>query len=136
MSTKPSILYVEDDLESREIMSLLVEEVMQISNLTLFEDSHDFLQRVLTLTPRPDVILLDIHVAPHTGFEMLNMLRRHDEFKQVPIVALTASVMNEEVQQLKTVGFDGVIAKPLDVDAFPLVLERILNGEMVWHIIG
>jgi CheY-like chemotaxis protein len=132
----PTLLYVEDDSESREIMRLLVEEVMQLSNLTIFEDSEDFLARVEALSPRPDVVLLDIHVPPFNGFEMLKLLRDQETFRLTPVVALTASVMNEEVQQLKTAGFDGVLAKPLDMDAFPTALKRILNGETVWHVIG
>ena len=132
----PIILYVEDDLQSREIMRVLVDEVMQGPKLTIFEDSQNFLERIIALTPRPDVVLLDIHMKPITGFEMLKLLRGHELFKSTPVVALTASVMNEEVHQLKTAGFDGVLAKPLDMDAFPLVLQRILKGETVWHVMG
>lgn len=132
----PTILYVEDDLESREIMRVLVEEVMQMTHLTIFEDSYNFLSRLDNLSPQPDVFLLDIHVPPYNGFEMLQMLRELDAYQLTPIVALTASVMNEEVQQLKTAGFDGVLAKPLDMDAFPIALQRILNGETVWHVVG
>ena len=132
----PTILYVEDDLESREILRLLVQEVMQLPNLTIFENSEYFLERVSRLSPQPDVVLLDIHVAPMTGFEMLKLLRQQPQFQSTPVVALTASVMNEEVHQLKTAGFDGVLAKPLDMDAFPVVLQRILRGESVWHIVS
>ena len=132
----PTILYVEDDLESREIMRVLVDEVMQGPSLTIFENSQNFLERINTLAPRPDVVLLDIHVTPLTGFEMLKLLRGDEHFQSTPVVALTASVMNEEVFQLKTAGFDGVLAKPLDMDAFPVVLQRVLNGETVWHVVG
>ena len=135
MTATPTILYVEDDLESREIMRVLVEEVMQLPGLVLFGDSTDFLLRVEALQPRPDIILLDIHVAPHNGFQMLDMLRDHRYYKHVPIVALTASVMNEEVQMLQDAGFDGAIAKPLDQTVFPQLLERILNGEDIWSIV-
>lgn len=134
MTATPAILYVEDDLESREIMRVLVEEVMNLPHLTVFENSVDFLPRVEALQPRPDIILLDIHMNPYNGFEMLDMLRDHRIYKHLPIVALTASVMNEEVQQLKEAGFDGLLPKPLDMDAFPLVIARILNGETVYHI--
>jgi len=132
----PVILYVEDDLENREIMQILVKDVMGLTELTIFEDSKDFMQRVEALSPQPEVILLDIHVLPHTGFEMLKMLRNHDTYREIPVAALTASVMNEEVKQLKEAGFDGVIAKPLDMDSFPEMLQRIMQGENVWHIIG
>jgi CheY-like chemotaxis protein len=67
---------------------------------------------------------------------MLEMIRERPEFDHVPVVALTASVMNEEVQQLKRAGFNGVIAKPIDVDTFPDILQRILDGETVWRIVS
>lgn len=132
----PTILYVEDELENREIMRLLIEEVMGLSGLTIFENSENFIERLELLAPQPDVILLDIHVPPHDGFEMLKMLREHASFRGIPVAALTASVMNEEVVKLKHSGFDGVIAKPLDMDSFPDMLDRIIKGENIWHISG
>src|SRR5262247_199679 len=136
MSDYPAVLYVEDDSESREVMQLLLVQHMGLSSVTIFGDSADFLARVQALQPKPDIILLDIHVQPHTGFEMLEMLRQVRDFDNTPIVALTASVMNEEVQKLKTIGFNGVVAKPIDMDTFPEILDRVLNGKEIWRIAG
>jgi CheY-like chemotaxis protein len=133
---QPAVLYVEDDTASRKIMQMLLRGRMKLPHAILFEDSSDFIERALALKPRPDVIFLDIHVKPLDGFEMLQALRGHDHFKGVPIVALTASVMNEEVQRLLNVGFDGCLAKPIDLDTFPDMLKRILNGEAIWRIIS
>jgi CheY-like chemotaxis protein len=52
------------------------------------------------------------------------------------VVALTASVMNEEVEQLRAAGFHSCLAKPIDIDTFPDVLNRILDGESVWRILA
>lgn len=130
-----SIFYVEDDAASREVMQLLVVELLGITNLTIFNDSHNFLERAHSLNPKPDVILLDIHVPPLSGFEMLMLLRSDKHFEGIPVVALTASVMNEEVDRLRQAGFNGVIPKPLNMDSFPGLLERIVQGEEVWNII-
>jgi len=135
MSSKPVILYVEDDIESREILRLLVTNIMGIENLTIFEDSENFIERLHALEPQPNLILLDIHVPPYNGFEMLKMLHELEEFADVPIVALTASVMNEEVQQLQQAGFDSIIPKPLDMDKFPILIRQILQGSRVWNVI-
>lgn len=129
------ILYVEDEPENRQIMRILVEEMMGLSGLTIFENSENFIERLELIAPQPDVIFLDIHVPPHDGFEMLKMLRYHDTFRGIPVAALTASVMNEEVAKLKHAGFDGVFAKPLDMDSFPEMLNRIIKGEKIWHIV-
>lgn len=135
MNASPVILYVEDDPRSRRVIELLLTREMMLEHVTILEDSTDFERRVHALAPKPEVILLDIHVKPHSGFEMLKMLRGMNEFANIPIVALTASVMNEEVQQLKEVGFHSVIAKPVDVDTFPSLLQRIAGGESIWRII-
>lgn len=134
MRTDLAILYVEDDAESRDVMSLLLTEVIGLSNVTIFADSLDFLQRVDRIYPKPDLFLLDIHVQPHNGFAMLQMLRGEERFRQTPVVALTASVMNEEVHTLKVAGFNGVIAKPIDMEVFPGLLDRILKAEEIWRI--
>ena len=42
--------------------------------------------------------------------------------------------MNEEVQRLQTAGFNGIFAKPVDIDTFPSNLTRILQGKNLWHI--
>lgn len=134
MNTNLSILYVEDDMMSRKVMQLLLKSRMQLENITILENSNNFLENVAAVSPKPEIIFLDIHMAPLNGFEMLRLLRESDEFYDVPIVAMTASVMNEEVAQLQTAGFDGCIAKPIDKNEFPHLLERILGGERVWSI--
>lgn len=134
MFTDYNFLYVEDDPMSRQALDVILTRVIKAGNVWIFEDSYNFQERVKALPERPDVILLDIHVPPHDGFEMLRMLREELGFSDTRIIALTASVMNEEVMMLKNSGFDGGIGKPINVASFPKVMERIINGEEVWHI--
>jgi len=132
------ILYVEDDAFSREVMSLLVEHDLAAQGLalTLFSDSENFEARLLALDPPPGLIFLDIHLKPLNGFELLACIRQHARFDQTPVIALTASVMNEEMTRLRSVGFDGAIAKPIDQDLFPQWVNRILAGESIWQILS
>lgn len=129
------ILYVEDDPGSQKVMLGLVETLASPVELNIFADSKNFIARVEALNPEPDIFLLDIHVAPLNGFEMLNRLRAHHRYAQKMVVALTASVMNEEVNKLKQAGFDGVLAKPLRFKDFPHLIQRIFDGEHLWTVI-
>ena len=54
----------------------------------------------------------------------------------MPIIALTASVMREEVRKLMSAGFNGCLAKPIDLATFPDTLRRIMAGEAVWCAIN
>jgi CheY-like chemotaxis protein len=130
----PVILYFEDDRLSREVMKACLTRGLGYRDVWIFEDSADFEHRIQSVGSKPDVIFLDIHIEPIDGFAMLKIIRQSDIFRTTKVVALTASVMNEEVKLLKEAGFDGVIAKPLDYDTFPTMLYRILQGEQVWHI--
>ena len=137
MTTKqPVVLYVEDDPQSRKLMSMLLKGRMKLPHVTILEDSDNYQAHVEALDPKPDIILLDIHMKPINGFEMLTLLREYAWVENTPIVALTASVMSEEVQRLRSIGFDGCLAKPIDLQTFPETLERILDGETIWRIIS
>jgi CheY-like chemotaxis protein len=128
------LLCVEDDPSNRLVMKLLVEKTLNARNYAIFEDSADFISRVQSLPARPDIILLDIHVSPLNGFQMLRMIRDDLIYSDTKVVALTASVMNEEIERLRKSGFDGAIGKPISLSTFPIVIERILKGESIWQI--
>ena len=127
-------LYVEDDPLSRQVMQMIMGNGMGVTNLSIFEDSTDFMSRLKALQAHPDIILLDVHVRPYGGLDMLQMLRADPEYIKTRVVALTASVMNEEIELLRTSGFDGAIGKPLSVSTFPELVGRIMAGESVWYI--
>ena len=128
------LLCVEDDSSNRLVMKLLVEKTLHANYYAILEDSADFLARVRDLPVRPDIILLDIHVSPLNGFQMLQLIREDPVYCNTKVVALTASVMNEEVEQLRKSGFDGAIGKPIILSTFPVIIERILKGETIWQV--
>lgn len=130
----PILVYVEDDENSILVMKMVVERVMKLPALHVLQSHSDFVQQVKGLGVVPDVFLLDIQMKPYDGVELLSMLRKDPQFKSSKVIALTASVTNEEVSLLKSGGFDGAIAKPLNIEVFPDLIARIINGEQVWYI--
>jgi CheY-like chemotaxis protein len=127
-------LYVEDDAFSRDIMKTMLQRVMQVERFLILDDSTDFLAKLKDWELVPDVILLDIHMRPFTGIELLQMIRADSALCTAKVVALTASVMNEEVEALRLAGFDSTIAKPISAKTFPGLIQLILQGEPVWDI--
>ena len=131
---KPILVYVEDDENSILVMKMVVERVMGLPTLHVLESRADFVQQVRNLGVMPDVFMLDIQIKPYDGFELLSMLRSDPQYDKSKVIALTASVTNEEISLLKSGGFDDAIAKPLNIEAFPDLIARIINGEKVWYI--
>lgn len=130
----PSLLYVEDDPLSREIVQMIVDHLMPETSLTIFTNSERFLDRLIALPRAPDLIMLDIHIEPLSGYELIQLIRSESAFQKVRIIAMTASVMKDEMDMLKKYHFDGAITKPFQIGKFPQLIARILNGERIWHI--
>jgi CheY-like chemotaxis protein len=134
ISQQPVVVYVEDDEPSIYVMRTIFERIMGLKTFYILRSSTDFLQQVNNIGITPTLFLLDIQIQPCDGFELLSILRNSEQYAQSKVVALTASVMNEQVARLKQSGFNGAIAKPLDIDAFPTLIARIMKGESVWYI--
>jgi CheY-like chemotaxis protein len=132
--TDPIILYIDDDELSREVMHTLLTRVLGYTSVTVFENTGEFERQLDMLSTIPDVIFLDIHMEPTDGFTILGLIRQRTQYDSTRVVALTASVMNEEVKKLKDAGFNGVIAKPLNYESFPNALRRILDKEDIWSV--
>lgn len=84
--------------------------------------------------PQVDLILLDIHLPDEDGYEVLDRLRREERFRETRIVAVTADISKANLARAQSAGFDGFLAKPIDVDRFPDQILRILKGEVVWEL--
>src|SRR6185503_3378717 len=80
-SQQPVIVYVEDDEPSIRVMKMIVERVMNLETIHILQSSPNFLQQVKTLGATPDLILMDIQMRPHDGFELLSMLRHDAQFR-------------------------------------------------------
>lgn len=134
MSDTFSVVYVEDDAFSREVMALLMRTAFPDIPLTIFSDSADFIDRLGLLPNVPRLFLLDVHIEPLDGFGMLQQLRADPRYAGSLVIAVTASVMNQEIVQLRQAGFNGAIGKPLDFDQFPSLISDVINGKEVWYV--
>jgi CheY-like chemotaxis protein len=117
------ILIVEDDEKSRrlltDVLALHGYEVAAASN------GEDGLR---TATARiPDAALLDIQLPGISGFEVLAGLREPACCgAHLPVVAVTASVMEQDRKKILAAGFDAFISKPVNIRELLNTLKRIL----------
>ena len=130
---QPAFLYIEDHPASRMVMQLLLKELLGFEDLTLFEDSRDVVQRLEASGKTFDVVFLDLHVDPLDGVAVLKLLRQHETFASLRVVALTAGMMLDELNTVREAGFDGLISKPINLESFGEYVNQILAGETVWE---
>lgn len=77
----------------------------------------------------PTVMLIDIQMPVMSGYDLLARIREQERFRDIPIVAVTAHARQEDEQQIRAAGFDGYIAKPINVmtiaeDVFAIVQKK------------
>ncbi len=71
----------------------------------------------------PDVVLTDVALPVMDGVEVAGVLRAEPGTAEIPVVALTASVMQSDRERFAAAGFAGLIAKPIDVPTFAQTVD-------------
>ncbi len=126
------VLIVEDDENNRMVTRKLlqVEGVNGDNIFMLPENPLPFLRS--HLTPEIDLVLLDLQLPGKDGYTILAEMRENPYLAHIPVVAVTANVMREDVERAREAGFNGFLGKPINGPLFGEHIQRILNGEKVW----
>jgi two-component system cell cycle response regulator DivK len=72
----------------------------------------------LALSPLPDLVLLDLHIPGGGGERVLQHIRADERLATLCVVAVTAQAMHGDRERVLRSGFDGYIAKPIQVRSF------------------
>lgn len=103
------VVYVEDNPAN----IMLMEKVFAKSpTLTLHTAPDAEVGLALIRDARPDLVLMDLHLPGMSGIEALAELRKDGETAAIPVLAISADVIAENVDNAMDAGFDGYISKP------------------------
>jgi CheY-like chemotaxis protein len=116
------VLLVDDVEDTRLFLRLALEEhgfiVLEAENgQTAVENA---------LRERPDVILMDLAMPLMDGFAAAKVIRQNEEFKNVPLIAITAHHETDFRSDAKASGFDAYVTKPIDVNWLKELIARLL----------
>lgn len=109
------ILIVEDNDKNLK----LARDVLQFHGFRTLEAVNGEDAVVMAREHLPDLVLMDIALPGIDGVEATRQLKAELSTANMPIVALTASVMEADRARFGEAGFAGLIAKPIDVLTFP-----------------
>ncbi len=115
------VIIVDDDRRTRRILQILVERLGFESRA--FESAAEAL--VAVEGESPGLILTDLKMPGVDGIEFMRRLRRIDE--QVPVIVLTAYGTVESAVEAMKLGAVDFVAKPFDVEAVELLIQRSLE---------
>jgi CheY-like chemotaxis protein len=125
------VLLVEDNLGDVELTKLALEESKLRVNLSVVGDgvaALEFLHSQQQGNPQtlyPDLILLDLNLPKQSGHEVLAAIKSDRSLKRIPVVVLTTSQAEEDIQRAYDHYASGYIAKPASFDRFVQVVQSI-----------
>jgi CheY-like chemotaxis protein len=82
---------------------------------------------------RPKVILLDLKMPKMDGLEVLEHIKANDITKKVPVVVLTSSKENPDIQKCYALGVNSYIVKPVDFTGF---MDAVSHSGMYWVMLN
>lgn len=122
--SRKRILMVEDNALNQEIaITLLANLGIPLEVCDSGEDALDLLR-----TETFDAILMDLHMPEMDGFETTRRIREAYG-PELPIIALSAAVMEDDIAQAKGAGMDDHVAKPIDLAQLVDALFRWLPDQ-------
>ena len=117
------IFIVDDNPTNLKLASdVLVSEGFAVESARDAEEALRLLEREL-----PDLILMDIALPGMDGLTLTRLLKAESRFKNVPIVALTASAMRGDEEKALEAGCMGYITKPINTRTFAQQIREFLS---------
>jgi two-component system OmpR family response regulator len=121
MADRLKVIYVDDEPDIRTIveMSLALDPDLDLRIAASGREALAMISGGFT----PDIALLDLMMPEMSGHELLQHLRQVPAFAALPILFVTASARQADVDRYIADGADGVITKPFD----PLAMARLVR---------
>jgi PAS domain S-box-containing protein len=119
------VLYIEDNPANMRLVKKIMSGLGGVT-LLMAESAEEGLE--LAKTSRFHLILMDINLPGMDGFAALGSLRGNPETRDIPVVAVTASAMPDQVKRIKEAGFDDCLTKPINLQRFVVVVDALLDN--------
>lgn len=131
------ILLVEDDPEDQELTRRALRGSKHRNRLITLDDGEQALDYLYrrgdyadpTVSPRPDLILLDLNMPRVDGRAVLERIKQDPELRRIPVVILTTSAHEEDILRSYDLGVNSYVTKPSRMEGF---IEAVQDLEHYW----
>jgi CheY-like chemotaxis protein len=133
LSFLPTVLYVDDNVQSLDIISRLLhgQTDWRLITSTLGVEAVD-----IALTIRPELVLLDLQLPDINGLQVLRQLRSDPRTADTPVIMLSAEAHQKKIDECMAAGANDYFVKPCDLHQFLAALHGFMSGDMHWTQVG
>ena len=133
---KRPILLIEDNPMDLDLTKRAFSKSKLINPIEVARDGEEALDYIAHWEagePLPVVVLLDLKMPKVHGLEVLRHLKAHTRFRSVPVVVLTSSSEDHDVETAYDLGVNSYIIKPVSFEKFLKIAEQI---ELYWAVLN
>jgi two-component system, response regulator len=135
------ILLVEDNPRDAELTIRAIKKRNLANPLHVVEDGAEALDFIFCrgayagrdVSRPPKVILLDLKLPKMSGLEVLKVIKSEERTRAVPVVVVTSSQEDPDIQAAYALGANSYVVKPVDFDAF---LDAMSNLGLYWLLVN
>jgi len=97
------------------------------------EEALAYIERWEKGEPTPVFIMLDLRLPKVDGLEVLRRIKNHPTYSSIPVIVLTTSAEDTDIQEAYRLGCNSYIVKPVEFNKF---MEVALQVEVYWGAIN
>ncbi|MEM9950236.1 MAG: response regulator [Chloroflexota bacterium] len=122
-----TILLIEDSDEDYEVLQWIFEEEKLPQRLVRFDSGDEALKQLLSSSVIPDMILLDLNLPATDGFEVLVAIKAHKTLRRIPVIILTTSSSEHDINKCYDAGANSYLVKMVDLDQYMQSMVSLMH---------
>jgi two-component system response regulator len=120
------ILLIEDNTDDETLTIRSLQQHVTAHEVHVVRDAAEAMAYLLaTDTVKPRLILLDLKLPRFDGLQLLSQLKSDERTRRIPVVVLTSSREESDIQRSYDLGANSFIVKPVDYREFSEVVSRL-----------
>ncbi len=122
---KAHVLIVDDiELNRRVILETFGTSRLEFQEAENGQQAIDMIRQ-----NKPDLVIMDIKMPVMDGYCATKIIKEDNEMNNIPVIALSASVLPDHVKRIMGAGFDGFVRKPVQIEELVRIMKKFLKSE-------